>query len=88
MITEPAVREKEVNEHMELLRNSIAELNQTVERLAPSLSEVLSDAPLEVDDSDKVDVSLCSLANYVRELRIEIKSMTSRIRHLLDRIEV
>ncbi len=87
--TTPEVeREKEVNAEMKYLDESVANFSQTVERLAPSLSAVLSDAPPLVDDSEKAIKTLCALANEIRSVRFRIDSMEEDIRYMLKRIEV
>ena len=86
--TPDAVREKEVNAEMKYLDESVANLNQTVERLAPSLSEVLSPGTTKEEDSDKAEKTLCALAHEIRSVRFRIDSMEERVRDLLNRIEV
>ena len=83
-----AAREKEVNEQMGCLDKSVANLNQTVERLAPSLSKVLSDAINEEDGSEKPIKSLCALANEIRNVRYKVDAMEEGIRDILKRLEV
>lgn len=85
---QPAAREKEVNEQMKHLDESVANLNQTVERLAPSLSVVLSAGTTKEEDSDKAIKELCVLANEIRSIRFRIDAMEEGIRTTLKRIEV
>ncbi len=85
---EPAEREKEVNTEMKYLDESVANLNQTVERLAPSLSAVLSGGTNKEDDSEKAIKELCVLATEIRSIRFRIDAMEEGIRNTLGRIEV
>ena len=90
MNTEPCVteREKEVIVQMKYLDESVSNLNQTVERLDPSLSEVLrASVPSETKD-EEVLKSLCALAEKIRDIRFRIDSMDGHIKDTLNRIEV
>lgn len=88
-------REKEVNVQMEFLDESVADLAEAVERLEPSLSEVMSASkPRETEDKGDaamesiVDESLCTLAEKIREIRYRIKSAEENVSDKLERIEV
>ncbi len=85
---QPAAREKEVNEQMENLDQAVVNLNQTVERLAPSLSVVLSAGTTKEDDSEKAIKEICVLATEIRSIRFRIDTMEEGIRNTLGRIEV
>jgi hypothetical protein len=81
-------REKEVTEQMKCLDESVANLNQTVERLAPSLNVVLSDGTNKEAGEDKAPLSLCTLASEIRVIRFRVNAMEEGIRTTLGRIEV
>ena len=85
---EPAEREKEVSEQMGYLDKSVVSLNQTVERLAPSLSAVLSGGTNKEDGSEKPIKELCALAAEIRSIRFRIDAMEEGIRNTLGRMEV
>jgi hypothetical protein len=81
-------REKEVNAEMKYLDESVSNLNQTVERLDPYLSEVLrASVPSETEDKEVLK-SLCALAEKIREIRLRIETMDGYIKDTLKRIEV
>ena len=88
MTVDEKEREKQVNAEMKYLDESVANLNQTVERLDPSLSEVLSASVSREAGEDNAIKSLCVLAEKIRDIRFRVDSMEERIKDTLKRIEV
>lgn len=81
-------REKEVNVQMQYLDESVSNLNQTVERLGPSLSEVLSESVPKEADEEMAEKTICALAHRIRLIRYRIDTVEEYVREKLKRIEV
>ena len=80
-------REKEVQEEVRELDNSVAALNQLVEDLGPALSVVLSASSPTVS-TDEPEKEICPLANEIRSIRYRILTIQVSVRDKLQRLEI
>lgn len=85
--TEGGEREKEVQEQIRELDNSVINLSQLVEDLGPALSAVLSTSSLTVS-ADVPEQEICPLANEIRSIRYRVITIQAYIRDKLQCLEL
>lgn len=84
-----AERDKQVEVQLKQQDCIIGEFGMQIDQLTVSLFSVLSEEmPSAEKDENKVEQSLCPLANNIRDHNYKLRRMEASIANLLSRLEV